>query len=230
MAGNVKWRAFNKEPSVLTLYGYWRSSASWRLRWALHLKEIPFQYVPVNLLKGENKSPAHLKRHPLGAVPVLELNQEEVFLHESLAILEWIEEIYQLKGPSFFPGNALERAKIRSLCEVINSSTAPYQTPKVQKRHSPDTVEQKKWAQDFIREGLTFYDYLSRPLRGEFSVYDQLSAADLFLVPQIYNAIRYEIQVQDDFPDLFKIYEKCLKTPACAKSAPESQVDCPKTA
>ena len=174
----MQWNNFHAEPESLTLYGYWRSSASWRVRWALELKQINYRYQPVNLLTGEHNSPEHLARHPLGVVPVLELGPQKIFLHESVAIIEWIEEVYQLKNPALFPGTPLERAKVRSLCEIINSYTAPFQTPRTQKRHSADAMEQKLWAQEFIRIGLAAFAKISAPLNGQFSVYDQVSAAE----------------------------------------------------
>lgn len=222
----MKWRRFAPEAEQLKLYSYWRSSASWRVRWALNLKQIPFEYVAVNLLKGEHQSPEHVRLNPLASVPVLEVNQQ-VSLCESMAILEWIEEVYHLKGPTLFPGTPLERAIVRQLCEIINSDTAPLQTPRVQKRYSADPASQGEWARHFIRRGLQAFEVASRPFRKTYSVYSEISAADLFLIPQIYNALRYEIDVTNEFPDLHKIYTACLNTDACQRSLPENQPDAP---
>lgn len=223
----MKWRQFAPEAQKLKLYTYWRSSASWRVRWALEMKEISFESHPVNLLTGENKSAEHLARNSLGLLPVLEVDNG-IYLSESMAILEWIEEVYHLRGPSLFPGTPLERARVRQLCEIINSDTAPLQTPRAQKRHHADPASQKSWAQDFIRQGLKAFDESSRALRKTFSVYNDVSAADLFLVPQIYNALRYEIDVAAEYPELYQIYTNSLKTEACKKSLPEAQPDAPK--
>lgn len=225
----MKWERFSPVPKIINLYGYWRSSASWRVRWALEIKQIPFNYIPVNLLTGENKSPEHLARSPMGSLPVFETETGK-FLSESMAIIEWIEEVFSLKGPVFFPGTPWERAKIRELCEIINSDTAPLQTPRVQKRHSADAAEQKLWAQDFMRSGLKVFDESSKALRGKFSFQNDLTAADLFLVPQIYNALRFELPVESEFPALFQIYQECRALPSCIKSAPESMPDCPPSA
>jgi len=214
--------------SPLKLYGYWRSSASWRLRWALRLKDIPFEYVPVNILKGEHLEAAHLARNPLGILPVVE-PEKGMFLCESLAIFEWLEESFPHKGPSLFPGSPLQRARIRSLCEIINAETAPLQTPRALKRHSADTSERTAWATHFIGEGLRAYESLSRPLRGEWSVGDQLSAADLCLVPQIYNAHRYGIDMTQELAPLERLFRKALGLEACQATSPERQSDAPKT-
>jgi len=223
----VKWGRFKTEAKSLRLHGYWRSSASWRVRWALHHKQVPFDYVPVNLLKLEHKTPEHRKLSPLGSIPVLEveLESERVHLTESMAIFEWIEEVYSLKGPALFPGTPLERAVIRSLCETINSDTAPLQTPRAQKRHSADPAAQAAWAVDFIREGLSAFDVLTRGTRRDFAFDTQVSAADMFLVPQIYNALRYKLDVKTEWPELFTIYERCLALEPCRLAAPDQQSD-----
>jgi maleylacetoacetate isomerase len=222
------WRKFDLDPenATLRLYSYWRSSASWRVRWALHFKAISFEVIPVNLLRAENLEPAHLRRNPGGALPVLDLGEGR-YLTESMAIIEWIEEVYSLKGPSLFPGSAFERAKIRELTEVINSGTAPLQIPKIQKAYSEDPAKRSEWAKKWIHSGLTQFDHLSRDFRRTFSVGDSLSVADLFLIPQVYNAIRYEIQMDREFPQLFEIYKRCRQLESCKKSDPESQVDAP---
>ena len=207
------------------LYGYWRSSASWRLRWALEVKGHDYKYHPVNLLKGEHKSPEHLKLNPSGKVPVLKTLNETV-LTQSMAQLEFLEETST--NTPLLPSNALERAQCRALCEIINADTAPFQTPFAQKRHSSDDGEKLKWAQEWISKGLTAFDELSSQ-KGQFSMGDSLSMADLFLVPQIYNAIRYELDVEKTWPQLHQIYLNCLALPECQKSAPENQSDAPKS-
>ena len=210
----------------LTLYGYWRSSASWRARWALELKQIAYRYIPVSLLNGENKAPAHLARNPMGAVPVLEVGGK--YLSESLAIIQWLEETFP-DTTRLFPTEAWPRAQVRALCEIINSAIAPLQAPRAQKIHSDDPVAREKFAVHFIREGLKVYEGLAAPLRGQWSVGNHITAADLFLIPQIYNAVRYKIPVENEFPALWKMYLAALNTEACAKASPERQIDAPKS-
>ena len=197
------------------------------MRWALELKGIPFEYVPVNLLKGEHQAPAFRSINPAGSVPVLEIDGN-IRLSQSVAILDWIENVFANRGPRLVPENFIERAKILELCEVINSDTAPLQTPRVQKRHSSDPAERSQWAKDFIFEGLSSFAELSKSVRSNGTKYaagDEITAADLFLIPQIYNALRYEIDVKGRLPELFTIYERCLQTVSCAKTSPEQQID-----
>src|SRR5688500_17347222 len=112
----------------LKLYHYWRSSSSWRIRWALAHKAVACEYIPVSLLDGESESEEHLSRNPLGFVPVLEIVRSGAtpfYLSESMAILEWIEEMHP--NPTLLPGDAYQRARIRQLAEIIASDTQPLQ-------------------------------------------------------------------------------------------------------
>jgi len=211
--------------SDFSLYGYWRSSSSWRVRWGLELKKVPYSYVPINLLNGEHKTAAHLARNPAAQVPVLE--HQGKFLTESMAILDYLDQLFPNQAINLYSNDPWQRAKIIELCEIINAATAPLQIPKVQKRHSPDPTEQKKWAQEWIMSGLTAFDKI-RP-QGLYAYGDKITAADLFLIPQIYNALRYEVNVSRDFSLLHKIYETCLATDACKKASPEMQIDATKS-
>ena len=108
----------------MKLFHYWRSSASWRVRYGLAIKGIAAELVPVNLLKSEEKENTYLKLNPAGYLPCLALEGKPP-LGESLAILEWLEENYPT--PSFFVGDSFDRAKIRQMAESINSGIQPLQ-------------------------------------------------------------------------------------------------------
>ena len=116
----------------MELFHYWRSSASWRVRWGMELKAIPHTKTAVNLLEGEEKGGSYLAKNPAGYVPCLEVDGN--YLGESLAILEWLEETYP--KPSFFDGNSYKRALIRQLAESINSGIQPLQNLDVQRLDS----------------------------------------------------------------------------------------------
>ncbi len=205
----------------LRLYHYWRSSSSWRVRWALAIKNVSCEYVPINLLSDEPESVEHRKRNPLGFVPVLEiLDENPHFRHisESVALIEWLEETYPT--PSLFSGDSFQRARIRQLSEIINSGTQPLQNPNVAQFHSSDSEEQKKWNQHWIRKGMQAYEILVQETAGKFSVGNTITMADLFLIPQCYNAARFDVKVSE-FPTLEKIYTEALTTESCQASAPE---------
>lgn len=216
--------------SKLRLYHYWRSSSSWRVRWGLALKGIPCEYVAVDLLSGESESPQHAARNPLGYVPVLEFLGGSLhgrsaeapvrpFLAESMAILEWAEEVHP--EPRLLAGDAFHRAWIRQLAEVINADTQPLQNLGPQYLHSSeDAGKRKAWAQHWIRNGLAAYESLVIHTAGKFSVGDAITLADLFLVPQCYNAERYEVPL-DPYPTVKRISEAALATPEGRASHPD---------
>jgi len=211
-------------PPHLKLYHYWRSSSSWRVRWALAHKKIPCKFTPINLLTDEPDSETHLQRNPLGYVPVLEIKTETnpVFLAESVAILEWLEEVHPQNPLLPAPGttHALDRARIRQLAEIINSGTQPLQNLNALHLHSSQLTEQKLWAQHWIRKGLHAYETLARETSGQFSFGDSLTLADLFLIPQCYNAGRQDVSL-DEFPLLKKIFESASHTQSYQESHPD---------
>jgi len=199
------------------LYHYWRSSSSWRVRWAMKLKKFEAEMVAVSLLDGESESEAHMKRNPLGYVPVLVLPDHTLI--ESVAIVEWLEET--LPTPSLFPGDPYQRAHIRALVEIVNAGIQPIQNLTVLERHSSDEKEKKEWSQHFIRRGLDAYEKLCSPTAGRFSVGDHITAADLFLIPQCANAKRFDIPLSE-FPLLEKIFEAAMATPEAKATAPDA--------
>ena len=208
----------------LRLYHYWRSTSSWRVRWAFALKKIECEKVAINLLTDESDSSTHRARNPMGYVPVLEILDEPAdsrlrFLAESTAIIEWAEE--RFPTPSLLPGNAEERARIRQLAELVNSGIQPLQNLSVLEHFSSDPQERKRWAQHWIRKGLNSYEELIRGVAGQYSFGNTVTLADLFLIPQCYGAIRQEIDLGREFPTIAGIYERALKTEACAASHPD---------
>jgi maleylacetoacetate isomerase len=200
----------------LTLFHYWRSTSSWRVRWALLLKRVDAHLVHVGLLNGESESPEHLKRNPMGFVPVLQVGHR--YLQESVAILEWLQEL--IPAPSFFPGDSYQKAHIRALVEIINAGTQPLQNLSVLDQYSEDEKKRKEWMQHFIRRGLKAFEILAKDSAGQFCVGDQITAADLFLIPQLYAAGRNEISL-DEFPLLKRINVAALATKEASASAPE---------
>lgn len=205
----------------LKLFHYWRSSSSWRVRWALALKGLPYEAVPVSLLNGESESPEHRARNPLGFVPVLEVtdNQGQTrTLLESIAILEWLEENHPT--PPLYPGDSWNRALIRQFVEIINADTQPLQNLPAQDLHSQDPEAKKAWARHWIQNGLHAYETLARSTAGTFTIGDTVSAADLCLIPQVYNAKRYQVDLTP-YPTLCRIVENAEKTEGWRLSEPE---------
>lgn len=204
-----------------TLYHYWRSSASWRVRWGLELKKVPHRKVAVDLLKSEEKTREYLGRSPSGYVPCF-LAAGAPPMGESLAILEWLEESYP--SPSFFAGDSFLRARVRQLAETVNAGIQPLQNLDVVRRVSGNKEAQEEWTRHWITRGLGVYESLLSVTerRGRaFSVSDHPTLADLCLVPQCYSALRFQVDLSA-FPQCSAIYEHALTTDECHRSRPEA--------
>jgi maleylpyruvate isomerase len=207
------------------LFHYWRSSASWRVRFALELKKIqPLEMIAVNLLADESDAPAHRARNPMGHVPVIELVDAPAgsvrYIGESLAILEWLNETHATVGASLWPSDPARRARARQLAELINSGTQPLTNLGINTRHSSDEAEQKRWNQEWIRKGLGAFEQLAAETAGRFCLGDDLTIADVCLAPQIYAAGRNEVSL-DAWPTIARVHAEIAKHPAYLASHPD---------
>lgn len=205
----------------LRLYHYWRSSSSWRVRFGLAFKGVGYTPIAVNLINGESDSPAHLARNPAGSVPVLEWAGPGGGIRrltESLAILQFIDTVFPKKP--FLPADPYKRAQVWALAETVNAGIQPLQNLPVFLKHSNDPSEQKKWNQHWIRSGLEVYEKLAASLAGRYSFGNDLTLADLCLIPQLYNAERFEVGF-DDLPTLVRVQQSCMNTQGYAESHPD---------
>ena len=208
-----------------TLYSYYRSSCSYRVRIGLYVKEIPFHYKPVHLVKsgGEQFTEDFKKINPSSQVPCLK--HGENFLSQSLPILLYLEEFKP--KPALLPEGPFQKAEILSFCEMINSGIQPLQNLSVLKYVANEMQsDKKKWGKYWIEEGLKSCMAFLKPHAKSFCFGDELSLADLFLIPQIYNAKRFEVNMEV-FPVLERINQHCLKISAFQKALPENQPDVP---
>ncbi len=206
----------------MTLHGYWRSSAAWRVRIALALKSIPADQVSHHLRRGEQRAPDYLRLNPQGLVPALETPQG--VLTQSLAIIEWLDETHP--APPLLPGDPAQRARIRAAALVIAAETHPLQNLLVLKRLREYGVDQEgvqAWARDVNATGLAALAALTADNPGPFLFGAAPTLADLCLVPQLYNARRFG--VPDLPPRLLAAEAACLALPAFADTAPERQPD-----
>lgn len=207
----------------MELFNYWRSSCSWRIRWALLWKNIPCTLKSVNLLTLEQHSSWFQKISPTGLIPVLKVGEH--YLYESLSILEWLEEKYP--QPSLLPVNSLERAQVRSFALQIAAGIQPLQNLEVLKYSRSEPSEQQQFAAHWINRGLGKIEkHLQTIPNGTFCFGSQLTVADLCLIPQVYNAKRYGLNLAD-YPRSQAIYENCFKLESCRLSSPEYQNDAP---
>jgi len=211
--------------SSIVLYSYWRSSSSYRVRFALAAKKLAFETVTVNILKGETHSAEHVARSPTGHVPCLIL--EGRTLIESVPIIELLDTLYP--QPALYPEDPWEKARVRTIVEVINSGIQPLQNSKVQAHLSDDPAVRKAWATHFNRIGLEALEalldiYSKEGLRGKYTYGDTLTAADIFVVPQVYSARRFGIDISE-FPRVHAASQAAEATEAAQAALPENQPD-----
>lgn len=209
------------------LYGYFRSSAAYRVRIALNLKGLDYAQVPVNLVKGEQRDEANLVRNPQGLVPILETD-EGVQLSQSLAICEYLEERHP--EPALLPADPAGRARVRSLAQLVACEIHPLNNLKVLKylvhELKLDEAAKLAWYRHWIDEGFTALEarLAGEPATGEFCHGDSPTLADLCLVPQVFNAERFECDLSA-YPTIRRIAERCRAMDAFAKAAPGAQPD-----
>ena len=208
----------------MELHGYFRSSASYRVRIALNLKELSYDYYPVNLLKGEQKEPAYRNLNPQGLVPAL-IDSGHVFT-QSLAILEWLDE--QHPQPALLPKDSLARAKVRALAYNVACDIQPVQNLRVLKYLQSElgaSDEQKvEWIRHWIDGGFTALETQLEGQGGTFAGGDTPGLFECCLIPQIYNAERFGMHI-GQYPRIAKIAEACAALPAFERARPENQPD-----
>ena len=208
----------------MKLHGYFRSSASYRVRIALNLKGLRAEHLPHHLRKGEQRAPAFLAINPQGLVPALETDAGEV-LTQSLAIIDWLDEIHP--EPPLLPQNALRRAKVRAFAQAIACEIHPVQNTKVLARLREVGLGEEQvtdWAAWVIREGFIACETLIANEPGPFCFGEAPTLADLCLVPQLANARRFGVDVAA-FPRLLKAESAAKAVQAFADAAPDKQPD-----
>jgi maleylpyruvate isomerase len=211
----------------LALYSYWRSSSAWRVRIGLHWKELPFEYRAVDLRAGEQFGGAHGARNAMHQVPVLEVEEDGAVRHlaQSMAILHWLEERFPARP--LLPADAYGRARVRMLAEHVNSGIQPFQNQAPQKwLHRRQSGLELEWVRHWVGEGLGALERAVADGAGRFCHGDAPSLADVYLVPQLYGARRFGLDVAA-WPTLERIERACQDLPAFGRAAPDAQPDAP---
>jgi maleylpyruvate isomerase len=208
----------------MKLHGYFRSSASYRVRIALNLKGLNAEQLAYHLRKGEQRDPAYLALNPQGLVPTLQ-DDAGASLTQSLAIIEWLDEIHP--EPPLLPKEPLRRARVRAFALALACDVHPLQNLKVLARLRQLGLPEEQvtgWAAWVNREGLAACETLIASEPGPFCFGEAPTIADLCLVPQLANARRFGVAL-DAFPRLLKAEAAAQATPAFADAAPERQPD-----
>jgi len=209
----------------LTLHNYWRSSASHRVRIALGLKGLAYEYVVVNIVKGEQHAEAYVRANTMHQVPTFEIIEDDgarVALAQSLPIIEYIEERWP--APPILPADLVLRARARALAEIINSGVQPLQNLSVTNAVAALGGDTAAWVKPFIANGLAAYARAVAETAGAFSIGDAPTIADCFLIPQLQSARRFKVELAE-LPLLLAIEERCLALPAFAAAMPDVQPD-----
>lgn len=214
--------------ATFRLYGYWRSSSTWRVRIGLALKGIAYEHAPVNLLRLEQFHEEHRARNPTGQVPVLEVEEggRTLRLVQSMAILEWLDE--RFPDPPLLPPDLDGRARVRALAEHVNSGIQPYQNAivlRTLKEKHPGL--EKEFARLFNERGLVALERaVSDGHAGRFCHGDAPGLADCYLVPQLYSARRFGVDLAP-MPTLRRIEEACAALAPFQAAHPDRQPDAP---
>ncbi len=210
------------------LHGYWRSSSAWRVRIALAWKGIEHDVRPVHLVAdgGQQHTPAYRQLNPLREVPTLVIDGH--VLTQSVAIIEYLDETRP--EPPLLPRSALERARARRLVEAVNSGVQPLQNLRVLQhlgsRLGLDADATGAWARHWISFGFEGLERLLRETAGTCALGDEVTIADLFLVPQVYNARRFGVDLAP-YPTIVRLDAALSARPAFAAAHPDRQPDAP---
>ena len=216
----------------LILYSYWRSSCSWRVRAVLEYKKIPYENRPISLASNEQCSEEFKKINPACMVPALLVpstlpNGNQEILFESLAIIDYLETTYP--QPPIYPEAGIQRTKVISVVEMITSGIQPLQnmaTMIIVKKFTDGSKEKAlEWNQYWISHKFEQLEKILQSLSGKYTVGDQFTIADICLVAQVYNAIRFNVSLKQ-FPTIKQLYEQLMANEeAIIKSKPEVQPD-----
>jgi maleylpyruvate isomerase len=211
----------------MILYDYWRSSSAWRVRIALHWKGIAFERRVVNLVgdNAEQNKPEFRALNPLGQVPVLISDHGAAPLTQSMAIISYLEE--RFPTPPLLPADALLRARARQLAEMVNSGIQPFQNTVTLARVKAIGGDATEWARQFNARGLAALETASQETEGTFLVGDAPSIADVYLIPQLYAARRWSVDLAP-YPTLLRVESTCASLPAFAAAHADAQSDAPR--
>lgn len=213
----------------MKLFGYWRSLAAFRVRIALNLKGQPFEVVSTDLIKGDQFDPEYLKINPQGVVPAL-ITDDGTALTQSMAILEYLDEIYP--EPALLPTDALARARVRSLCMILVADMHPLVVPRIRKYITQDWGHSEEelgvWIGNWTVKGLAAIEEIlaNGGHSGAFCEGDQITLADLCLVPQVGAAMLFNISL-DAYPNCTRIFKACMENSAFFEARPQAQPDFP---
>ncbi|MEX2128450.1 MAG: maleylacetoacetate isomerase [Xanthobacteraceae bacterium] len=207
----------------MKLYSFFRSTASYRVRIALALKGLNYETASIKFSENAHRSEAFRKVNPQKRVPALALDDGNILI-QSLAILEYLEETHP--EPALLPKDPIERAHVRAVAQIISCDIHPLNNTGVRQlltgKFGADEKALQEWTAYWINEGFAAIDRLLEP--GPYAFGDTITLADLCIVPQVYNARRYQVPL-NDFPRVVAVEASARQHPAFLAAAPEAQPD-----
>lgn len=210
------------------LYSYWRSSCSWRVRIALEMKGIKYDYIAIHLVKdgGQQLTDQHTAVNPLKQVPALVIDGHTIC--QSTAIIEYLEDTRQ--APSLRPSDPAVTARVREICNMIGADTQPVQNLRVLRKVMGMVPEEEKtktkveWGKHWINNGFQALEKILEKSAGTYCVGDEITMADLYIPPQVYNAGRFGVDMSQ-YPIIARIDATVAKLPAFKAAHPSAQPD-----
>lgn len=210
------------------LHSYWRASCAWRVRIAMNLKNIPYKINAVNVLKSEQKSDEYSKVNVFGKIPCLEFDQivdnqtKKIFLSESTAIIDFLEEAFP--EPTLYPKDLVSKAEVKRIAMHIACNIHPIQNLPVIKMVEGFGREISEWPRHWITEGLKTLEAYLATTRGKYCFGDSITIADVYLVPQLLNAYRFKVEMEN-FKNILEISKNLSEVKAFIDAEPDNQPD-----
>ncbi len=210
----------------IKLYTFWRSSAAYRVRIVLNLKGLTYESIPIHFRKegGQHRKPDFLAINPQGLLPVLQ--EGDWHLSQSLAIAEYLDEVYP--EPALLPGNPRDRAEVRALAQIIACEIHPLNNLRVlgylRERLGQDDSGINEWYAHWVDINFVALEARLNVVAGNYCYGDEITLADVCLVPQVYNARRFNVELAP-YPNIERIDKSLSELQAFADAAPERQAD-----
>ena len=211
----------------MKLYTYYRSSAAYRVRIAMNLKGITYTSEAISLLEGSQKSADYLRTNPQGLIPALELENGNI-ISQSTAILEYLEETQA--GPALLPADPFKRSQVRSVVNHIACDIHPLNNLRILKylpqKLNADKEQVAQWYAQWVNSGFSSIEAVLREGNGQFCFFDAAGMADCYLIPQVYNALRFNVDLAP-YPAIMSVYTHCNSLDAFYNAHPDQQADNP---